>query len=132
MRLQWDCNVLGVRDNSITLCTFYTNATSRTSSHSGTWFLYKKRIITRRKCESTCVKPCLRIQGRYPLAGGGADEKAGKAPHCHGNRRSLCEVGKREQHPVSHHGGLTSGVECLKHLEEQAQIIITGLSCYCC
>lgn len=79
-------------------------------------------------CVGTYVKPSLRIQGRYPLAGGGADKKTGKAPHRHGNRCSLREVGKRKQHPVSHHGGLTGGVECLKHLQQAAMIIITGLS----
>lgn len=44
-----------------------------------------------------------RIQGRDPLGGGSRDKEAGEAPHGHGHRCPLSEVGQRQQHPVPHH-----------------------------
>lgn len=64
----------------------------------------------------------VRIQSRDPLGGGGRHEETGEAPHGHGHRRPLGEVGQGQQHPVAHHGGLARGVERLEHLGTQEQV----------
>lgn len=64
----------------------------------------------------------VRIQSGDPLGGGGRHEETGEAPHGHGHRRPLGEVGQGQQHPVAHHGGLACGVERLEHLERQKQV----------
>lgn len=64
----------------------------------------------------------VRIQSRDPLGGGGRHKETGEAPHGHGHRRPLGEVGQGQQHPVTHHGGLACGVESLEHLERQKQV----------
>lgn len=64
----------------------------------------------------------VRIQSRDPLGGGGRHKETGEAPHGHGHRRPLGEVGQGQQHPVAHHGGLACGVERLEHLQHQKQV----------
>lgn len=68
------------------------------------------------------VREQVRIQSRDPLGGGGRHKETGEAPHGHGHRRPLGEVGQGQQHPVAHHGGLARGVERLEHLGTQEQV----------
>lgn len=55
-------------------------------------------------------------KSRDPLRGGSRDKEAGETPHGHRHWRPLSEVGQRQKHPVSHHGGLPCGMQGLENL----------------
>ena len=57
-----------------------------------------------------------RIQGAYPLVGGGADEEAGEAPHGHGHRGALREVAEGQHHPVLYQAVLRPLDQLAEHL----------------
>lgn len=65
------------------------------------------------------VRNHVRIQSRDPLGGGGRHEETGEAPHGHGHRCPLSEVGQGQQYPVPHHGGLACSMESLENLVTQ-------------